>query len=66
MIFYKSLPPELWLRVIDHIENMEEFCRVAALDKSFYRLINTDFRSLCYKNLVYRLRGETWAEAFSL
>ncbi|CAD5218341.1 unnamed protein product [Bursaphelenchus okinawaensis] len=21
---------------------------------------------LCYKKLVYRLRGETWAEAFSL
>ncbi|CAD5228928.1 unnamed protein product [Bursaphelenchus okinawaensis] len=23
-----------------------------------------DFRSLCYKNVVYRLNGETWAKAF--
>ncbi|CAD5219402.1 unnamed protein product [Bursaphelenchus okinawaensis] len=45
---------------------MEDVCNFAMISKYFYRLTNTDFKSLCYKNVVYRLDNETWASAFSL
>ncbi|CAD5219512.1 unnamed protein product [Bursaphelenchus okinawaensis] len=62
---YRSFPPEVWLRVVNHITHMEDVCRFSMISEYFYRLINTDFRSLCYKNMVFRLPGETWATAFS-
>ncbi|CAD5217485.1 unnamed protein product [Bursaphelenchus okinawaensis] len=44
---------------------MEDICSLAMVNKCFYKLVNLDFKKLCYHHVVYRLKDETWAYAFS-
>ncbi|CAD5213391.1 unnamed protein product [Bursaphelenchus okinawaensis] len=64
-IFADRLLPELWQRVIEHVPSMEDTCSLAVVNKYFYKLVNMDFKQLCYDHVLYRLKGETWAYAFS-
>ncbi|CAD5219020.1 unnamed protein product [Bursaphelenchus okinawaensis] len=59
------LPSELWHRVIRHLTIMEDTCSLAMVSKYFYKLVEMDFKRECRNHVVYRLKGETWAYAFS-
>ncbi|CAD5206134.1 unnamed protein product [Bursaphelenchus okinawaensis] len=63
-IFAERLEPELWCIVIKHVTIVEDTVILAMMNKYFYKLVNMDFKKLCYDHLVYRLEGETWAHAF--
>ncbi|CAD5215100.1 unnamed protein product [Bursaphelenchus okinawaensis] len=47
-IFADQLLPELWYKVIDHVTVMEDTCSLAMINKYFNKLINKDFKQLCY------------------
>ncbi|CAD5213387.1 unnamed protein product [Bursaphelenchus okinawaensis] len=64
-IFAGRLSSEFWQRVIKHVASMEDTCSLAVVNKYFYKLVNMDFKKLCYDHVLYRLKGETWAYAFS-
>ncbi|CAD5207294.1 unnamed protein product [Bursaphelenchus okinawaensis] len=57
---------DVWRLVLEYVESMEALCSLALVNKSFYKLINIDFRKVCIENTVFRLENECWAEAFFL
>ncbi|CAD5229534.1 unnamed protein product [Bursaphelenchus okinawaensis] len=63
--FVDCLLPEQWRKVIEHLTIMQDTCSLAMVNKRFYKLVEMDFKQLCYDHVVYRLKGETWAWAFS-
>ncbi|CAD5228122.1 unnamed protein product [Bursaphelenchus okinawaensis] len=64
MKFSYKMYPGFWPRIADYLAQ-EDVCTLAQTNKYFYKLINMDFQSLCYRNLIFRLKDETWATAFS-
>ncbi|CAD5217665.1 unnamed protein product [Bursaphelenchus okinawaensis] len=60
------LPQELWRIIFEHIQDIDRVANAASIHKSFYKWINRDFKAMCYRNGIYRFKGETWATAFSL
>ncbi|CAD5217737.1 unnamed protein product [Bursaphelenchus okinawaensis] len=64
-IFANQLSAELWLSVIEYLDIWEDAISLAMVDKCFYKLVNQDFKQICYDHVIYRLKGETWAEAFA-
>ncbi|CAD5230632.1 unnamed protein product [Bursaphelenchus okinawaensis] len=63
--FAKLLPLEMWHCVIEYLEIMEDAISLAMVNKHFYKLVGMDFKKICYDHVIYRLKGETWAEAFN-
>ncbi|CAD5230739.1 unnamed protein product [Bursaphelenchus okinawaensis] len=63
--FAEQLPPESWDRVVYHMTSMDDMCSLAVVNKYFYKIVNTDFKQLCYDHIVYRLENECWAYALS-
>ncbi|CAD5224268.1 unnamed protein product [Bursaphelenchus okinawaensis] len=57
--------PEFWQRMLRYTNQMEDMCSFAQISRYFYRVTNIDFQKLCYKNIICRFEGETWATAFS-
>ncbi|CAD5218890.1 unnamed protein product [Bursaphelenchus okinawaensis] len=64
-IFVQLLQAELWCKVVKHLTIVDDTCSLAVVNKYFYKLVKMDFKQLCYHHVVYRLKGETWAYAFS-
>ncbi|CAD5228120.1 unnamed protein product [Bursaphelenchus okinawaensis] len=62
--FFRKKPEQFWPRIVDYLAQ-EDVCTLAQTNKYFYKLINMDFQSLCYRNLIFRLKDETWSTAFS-
>ncbi|CAD5210886.1 unnamed protein product [Bursaphelenchus okinawaensis] len=61
---YRCLLKFLWPNVVNHLTSMEDVCSFAMVNKHFYKIVAIDFKSLCYKNVIFRTYGETWAYAF--
>ncbi|CAD5229506.1 unnamed protein product [Bursaphelenchus okinawaensis] len=61
-----GLPYDVSKRVIKFSKNDEEnLARLCDVHPTFYKLIKNDYKALCCKYHVYRLKNETWAYAFS-
>ncbi|CAD5230735.1 unnamed protein product [Bursaphelenchus okinawaensis] len=63
--FAGQLPPESWHKVVNHMTSMNDMCSLAVVNKYFYKMVNTDFKQLCYDHIIYRLENECWAYALS-
>ncbi|CAD5224160.1 unnamed protein product [Bursaphelenchus okinawaensis] len=57
--------PDFWQRMLQYTDQMEDICSFVQVSRYFYRLTNMDFQKLCYRNMICRFKGETWATAFS-
>ncbi|CAD5228086.1 unnamed protein product [Bursaphelenchus okinawaensis] len=64
-LLYKKMSFDFWPRMLQYTTYMEDVCSFAQVSKYFYRLTKTDFQQLCYRNIIYRLDGKTWATAFA-
>ncbi|CAD5207607.1 unnamed protein product [Bursaphelenchus okinawaensis] len=64
-----AIYPEFWIRMIKYTTNVEDRCSFAQINKYCYELTvratKISFQSLCYRHMICRYKGETWAEAFS-
>ncbi|CAD5217711.1 unnamed protein product [Bursaphelenchus okinawaensis] len=60
----EKLPKELWQHIFHHFEGIESLAAMAAIHERFYKWINRDFKLMCYRDGIYRFKGETWAKAF--
>ncbi|CAD5225087.1 unnamed protein product [Bursaphelenchus okinawaensis] len=65
-VFLEDLPEKVWQIILAKMVNIDSLAALAATNKTFYKRINRDFKSMCYSDGIYRLVGETWATAFSL
>ncbi|CAD5212394.1 unnamed protein product [Bursaphelenchus okinawaensis] len=61
---YQSWPKFLWPNILNHLTSMEDVCSLAMVNMYCYKVVNEDFKNLCYKNAIFRTKGETWAYAF--
>ncbi|CAD5214944.1 unnamed protein product [Bursaphelenchus okinawaensis] len=64
-VLYKVRNRIVFGRVLKHVTDVEDLCSFAQTTSYFYKITNMDFKKLCYKNVIFRMKGETWATAFS-
>ncbi|CAD5230332.1 unnamed protein product [Bursaphelenchus xylophilus] len=58
--------PETWIRIIEHADAQSQVELLKAI-KILQRFVSAEelkYRRLCFRNHIYRLKGETWKEAF--
>ncbi|CAD5207619.1 unnamed protein product [Bursaphelenchus okinawaensis] len=62
-----AIYPEFWIRMIKYTTNVEDRCSFAQINKYCYELTvratKISFQSLCYRHMICRYKGETWATA---
>ncbi|CAD5223693.1 unnamed protein product [Bursaphelenchus okinawaensis] len=63
-MFQNQFPNLVLMHIIDNVPYMDDVCSFARVNKQFYKIVNYNFKKLCYQNMVYRVKNETWAEAF--
>ncbi|CAD5224632.1 unnamed protein product [Bursaphelenchus okinawaensis] len=64
--FIKNLPNEVWESIFSLLDGIDSLAALASTHKKFYKMLNRDFKTMCFCDGIYRFKGETWATAFSL
>ncbi|CAD5217723.1 unnamed protein product [Bursaphelenchus okinawaensis] len=70
-MWLERFPYVLWPNILSHIEGLylhkgiDSEATIASIHKILYKWINRDFKAMCYQEGIYRLKGESWATAFS-
>ncbi|CAD5225251.1 unnamed protein product [Bursaphelenchus okinawaensis] len=64
-VVFLRMYPDFWQHMLRYTNQMEDMCSFAQISRYFYRVTSIDFQKLCYKNMICRFKGETWATAFS-